>query len=393
MVSDLNGKKGTLATGSELKRKGLDLALTIHNLKLMLEQFEARSRVRKQPRENPMLPFEDELWLGAINRAIDALENISDSVVAFSIENGLERILDQWCDTPFLCVRCVDGCESTGWGMPWPLPLGVYKIVEETNAEVGEAVGPQAGKDPMSWFSRGKITRDFIIAWGLVCAMIPILYWERWARPVVVSRSQDELDNPNLFPVEHLEQLFSDPYDPAMPSLALGSSSAIKAIGLASSLQSWSMKRRILLCECEELISEPIGYEQIYTCAISRAFQARAQHPGALEVCGIQTGMVQKRDKWVEITCVVFVNEKGIPKVSWSQPFELPRWLYNRVQDGHSEPGKEVGKLDPLCMDNVPLYFSEGHLNITRWFFTQLACDVAINMHVNSELDAAYPNL
>jgi non-canonical (house-cleaning) NTP pyrophosphatase len=353
---------------------------------MMIEQFEAQSRVRRQPRENRILPFEDELWLGAINRAIDALENIRDSVIAFSIENGLERILDQWCDTPFLCIKCADGRESTGWGMPWPLPLWVYQKVEATNCEVGEAIGPRAGKDPMSAMSGGKITRDVIIAWGIVCAMIPIIYWERWARPVVVNHSKEELQTLHTIPHEYLDRLFNTPYDSDLPVLALGSTSFIKAVGLTAALQSWDMPRRIMLCECEDLIPEPLSYEEIYSCAISRAFQARAQYPGAREVAGIQTGMVQKRDKQVEITCVVLINEKGIPKVAWSQPFEITRWLYNRVIDNRSEPGKEVGKLDPLCLDNVPYYFSEGHLNITRWFFTEMACSVAINMHVNAHL-------
>lgn len=144
--------------------------------------IETNSQVSAQPKS------EAEMYLGALNRAREALEKTREAQFGVGIEGG---IVDQengmWA---FAVVVIVDrnDCISEGQTGRFKLPEGVARLIREEGLELGDAddrfFGRQNSKQnegAIGILSDGKITRLDLYRPAVIFALLPFVHPEYYS--------------------------------------------------------------------------------------------------------------------------------------------------------------------------------------------------------------------
>lgn len=162
--------KIAIGTTSELKIRACEKALRKFGIDGELISIKTESGVNDQP-----YGF-GEISTGAKNRAKEALKNVESAEIGVGIENGLIYIeeTDQWFDMPCICILYKDGGESVSFGAGYDIPLEMIDKIKNENIELGKIIqelDPSAEKDPIGYFSGGKLKREEIVQQAIECAL------------------------------------------------------------------------------------------------------------------------------------------------------------------------------------------------------------------------------
>ena len=162
--------KIAIGTASELKIRACEKALEKFDIGGELVSTKTESGVADQP-----FGF-GEITTGAKNRAEAALKNVENAELGIGIENGLIHIeeIDQWFDMPCICILQKNGGESIAFGAGYDIPLEMIERIKSENIELGKIIqllDRNAEKDPIAYFSGGKLKREEIIQQAIECAL------------------------------------------------------------------------------------------------------------------------------------------------------------------------------------------------------------------------------
>ncbi|MEI8143253.1 MAG: inosine/xanthosine triphosphatase [Candidatus Berkelbacteria bacterium] len=165
--------KIAIGTTSELKIRACEVALKKFDIDNELISIKTESGVADQP-----FGFGD-IVIGARNRATQALNNVENAELGIGIENGLIQIeeIDQWFDLPCICISRRDGGERIAFGAGYNIPFELIERIKNENTELGKIIqefDSSAEKDPIGYFSGGKLKREEIIAQAIECALTKI---------------------------------------------------------------------------------------------------------------------------------------------------------------------------------------------------------------------------
>jgi len=127
----------------------------------------------------------EEMIQGASNRAEWARSGDIDQTARYciGIENGLVQLNGLWFDPTCVVIVQRGGRRGIAFGAHFPIPRWVVDRVLDEKTELGEVVKRLAGggeKDPMKYFSEDKIAREHLLAQAIQCALVPLLYHDRY---------------------------------------------------------------------------------------------------------------------------------------------------------------------------------------------------------------------
>lgn len=173
--------KIVLGTTSDLKIRAAKEAFKILGINPEIITVKSESGVANQPFGL------DQILTGAKNRAKNALQlHLAD--LGIGIENGIIKIdqINKWMETLAVAVIDGDGKESFALGSAYPLPDWVVKKIHNENSELGHVIqklDPKLDKDPINYFSDGKIKREDTITQAIVFAMLEIVNGNQYVKP------------------------------------------------------------------------------------------------------------------------------------------------------------------------------------------------------------------
>lgn len=165
--------KIVIGTTSDLKIRAVKEAFRI--LKIEPEII-----TEKSDSEVPDQPFGiEQIIQGAENRAKNAFKS-TEADLAIGIENGIIRLeqANKWMETLAVAVVSSDGKTSIGLGSAYPVPDWAVETIKSENTEMGKVIqklDPNLEKDPISYFSGGRIKREETITQAVVSAMLEFL--------------------------------------------------------------------------------------------------------------------------------------------------------------------------------------------------------------------------
>lgn len=146
----------------------------------------------KSNSEIPDQPFGiEQILTGAKNRAKNALDSNSTDL-SVGIENGLIEISNKWMETLAVAVLSSDGKESFALGSAYPVPDWAVENIKQEKTELGKVIqrlNPDLEKDPINYFSGGKIKREETITQAVVSAMLEFLNANKYINPKIYNRS------------------------------------------------------------------------------------------------------------------------------------------------------------------------------------------------------------
>lgn len=162
--------KIVLGTTSELKIRAAKEAFKILDISPEIIAVKSESGVPNQPFGM------EQILTGAKNRAGNALK-AQEAEFAIGIENGIIKIdqMNKWMDTLAVVVILEDGKASSAIGLAYPIPGWVVDEIKRESSELGHVVqklNPALEKDPINYFSDGKIKREETITQAIVSAML-----------------------------------------------------------------------------------------------------------------------------------------------------------------------------------------------------------------------------
>lgn len=129
-----------------------------------------------------------EMGVGARRRAVEAYKIHPDADLYIGIENGLVKEEGQWFDP--CCVAVFFGGRNDytlAFSAHFPVPKWIVDRVKERQSEMGVVIQELADggeKDPMKWFSCDTVNREALIAQAVQCALLEIVFPERYREPV-----------------------------------------------------------------------------------------------------------------------------------------------------------------------------------------------------------------
>ncbi|MEX0931852.1 MAG: inosine/xanthosine triphosphatase [Candidatus Paceibacterota bacterium] len=167
-----------IGTTSELKIRSLENALYKLQIKAEIHSIKTDSGVSNQP-----FGYK-ETTQGAKNRAKHALE--SDSFdIGFGIENGLIEIEGNFFDIACVCIKTKEGEESISYSSGYFTPQWIVEEIKEKHTDYGHITQRLSGdtdKDPIKYFSGGKVKREELLSQAIEIALIKILNKARYAK-------------------------------------------------------------------------------------------------------------------------------------------------------------------------------------------------------------------
>jgi len=172
--------KIVLGTTSELKIRAANDAFKVLDISPEVITVKSESGVPDQPFGV------EQILTGAKNRAKNAME-IEESDYAIGVENGIIKIeqINKWMETLVVVVVSSDGKESCAQGLAYPLPDWAVEEIKKENSELGHVVqrlNPALEKDPINYFSGGKIKREETITQAIVSAMLEFINSDRYKK-------------------------------------------------------------------------------------------------------------------------------------------------------------------------------------------------------------------
>ena len=175
-------QKAVVGSESALKLRAVGSALETLNIQSReIIGCKAESGIPKQPRSKQIMKW------GATNRAEHAQRLHPNAELYFGVENGLIQEIEDWYSPA--CIVVLVGSDDTpyvSFSSFFPIPEWIVREVLAHNTELGHIVQKLADggeKDPMSWLSKGAISREKILSQAIQCALVPILYADRFNKP------------------------------------------------------------------------------------------------------------------------------------------------------------------------------------------------------------------
>lgn len=128
---------------------------------------------------------EHEMYVGALNRAQQSLENISAAQYGVGIEGGIEDNEDGMWAFAVVVIADRTGRISEGQTGRFKLPAGVARLIRDEGLELGDAddrfFGRQNSKQnegAIGILSDGKITRLELYKPAVIFALLPFIHPE-----------------------------------------------------------------------------------------------------------------------------------------------------------------------------------------------------------------------
>ncbi len=134
----------------------------------------------------PPQPFNDDLLVGASNRAKKALDKVSEAEFSVGIEGGGLDIADKLFIATAVCVIRKDGVESFGMTGSFTVPKTVERRIKD-GEELGDVMdsiigskGTKRGIGAIGYYSKGLITREDYLEHGVLMALVKFLGEDLW---------------------------------------------------------------------------------------------------------------------------------------------------------------------------------------------------------------------
>lgn len=168
-----------IGTESVMKIRALEKALLKMDVKAEIVAMKANSQVAGQP-----FGYE-EIIKGARNRAQQVLRE-SQVDWGVGVENGLISVASltgQYFDVAAVIILTKQGQESVNFSTAYFVPGFIVREIRKKGVEFGHIIQRLAGggeKDPMKYFSQGKIKREEMLAQAIEAALAKIIYPERY---------------------------------------------------------------------------------------------------------------------------------------------------------------------------------------------------------------------
>lgn len=162
--------KISLGTTSELKIRAVKCAFAKFEIDEELFPVEVVSGVSKQP-----FGFQ-EIITGSRNRASSALMEM-DADLSIGIENGIVEIEGNFYDLAGICIIEKNKSESLNFSAGMPVPEWAIAEIKANDSELGlitQRLSHGADKDPMNYFSNGKIKREEVLSQAIILALAQI---------------------------------------------------------------------------------------------------------------------------------------------------------------------------------------------------------------------------
>lgn len=128
----------------------------------------------------PAQPFNDDVFMGAINRAKACIEK-GKADFYVGIEGGITEKLGKAMTFAAICIIDSKGRMSIGSSGHFPLPKEVVELIR-CGKELGEAIDTLVGKEGVKYkegaigiFSKGIIDRKALYVHAIILTLIPFL--------------------------------------------------------------------------------------------------------------------------------------------------------------------------------------------------------------------------
>lgn len=164
--------KIAIGTTSELKIRALKDALVKFGIEGEIISQKTESGVSNQP-----FGYK-ETTKGSRNRS-EAVLRDTGSDMAIGIESGLIEIEKNHFDIACVCIKTKEGDESISYSAGYFTPAWIIDEIKEKNTEYGyitQRLSGDADKDPLRYFSKGKIKREELLSQAIEIALIKILH-------------------------------------------------------------------------------------------------------------------------------------------------------------------------------------------------------------------------
>jgi inosine/xanthosine triphosphatase len=170
--------KVAIGTTSELKVRALKNALTKLEVKNEIVPLKTESGVSNQP-----FGYE-ETTKGAKNRAMITFEKENPDI-ALGVESGLIEIEGNYFDIACVYIKTKKGDESISYSAGYFTPSWIIEEIREKNTEYGHITQRLSGdseKDPLKYFSEGKIKREELLSQAIEIGLIKIFNKEKYQK-------------------------------------------------------------------------------------------------------------------------------------------------------------------------------------------------------------------
>lgn len=167
--------KVAIGTTSELKIRALKNALTKLGVESEIISLKTESGVPNQP-----FGYE-EATKGAKNRS-EAVLVESSSDIAIGVESGLIEIEGNYFDIACVYIKTKNDV-SVSYSAGYFTPQWIIDEIKETDTEYGhitQRLSHDSDKDPIKYFSEGKIKREELLSQAIELALIKIFNKEKY---------------------------------------------------------------------------------------------------------------------------------------------------------------------------------------------------------------------
>jgi inosine/xanthosine triphosphatase len=165
--------------------------------------------------------------------------------------------------------------------------------------------------------------------------------------------------------------------------VAVGSESALKLRAVETAFKSLlKLPFEIVSYKVESGVrSQPIGVEEMELGTSNRAKAAwgAATDPGA--AIGIESGLIERNDKWFDQTCVVMFGSNGGRSVAFGAEFPIPRDIVEQTFAEESEIGEVIKKRGGGHEKDPMLFLSGGSLSREEFLIQAIQCALVRPIH------------
>lgn len=168
--------KIVIGTKSELKIRALKNALEKFKFDTEVISIKTESGVSSQP-----FGYEETIK-GAKNRVISVFEKENPDI-AVAVENGLISIEGGHFDIACVYIKTREGDESFAYSSGYFVPGWMIQEIKENKTELGfitQRLSGDSDKDPLKYFSSGKMKREELLSQAIEIALIKIIHKDKY---------------------------------------------------------------------------------------------------------------------------------------------------------------------------------------------------------------------
>ena len=135
----------------------------------------------------PSQPFNGDMFIGARNRAKNALNKFSSAKFGVGIEGGGLDVFGNFFVSTVVCIIRNDGVESFGMTGSFMVPKSVEMRIK-SGEELGDVMdsiigkrGTKKGIGAIGYYTKGLITRADYLEHGILMALVRFLGEDLWS--------------------------------------------------------------------------------------------------------------------------------------------------------------------------------------------------------------------